>query len=528
MWQRQYYFLSLFTLLIILCSAILRPHSLYLLILVLPIIILGIVDTFSKNNVLYNYPVIGHIRFIMEFISPEVRQYFLEDDKSGRPYNRQQRDLVKQRTHGESGIHPFGTEKDIKDEGFNFTLQSLHVKTVPIEAARIVIGGPQCTQPHSSSRLNISAMSFGALSSQAILAMNKGAQLGGFSQDTGEGGLTEYHLRYQADVVWEIASAYFGCRTPEGRFDEVQFREKALLTPIKMIAIKLSQGAKPGYGGFLPGNKVTKEIAEFRGVPEGVDCHSPANHPEFSTPRELLYFVARIRKLCEGKPVGFKLCIGKRSDFLGICKAMHETGILPDFITVDGAEGGTGAAPSEFSDYLGLALDEAIPFVHSSLVGCNLRQHIKLLVSGKIVDGFDMLQKIALGADGCNVARPMMFAVGCIQALRCDTGKCPTGVTTQDPKRARAIDIDNKAVHVKNYHHQTIKSFLQLVGALGVDHPDKLHPSMIWHRLGNQKAKNYAELYDYLQPGALLNNTAPEDFAKDWQVACADSYSAND
>lgn len=524
MWQKNFYFISMLVILVLLSASVIWPKSLYFFIPIAPIFLLGIIDTFSKNNVLYNFPVIGHIRFLMEFISPEIRQYFLEDDKSGRPYNRQQRDLIKKRAHGANGTHPFGTERDIKKEGFNFTLHSMDVKKVPLEAARIMVGGPQCKQPYDSSRLNISAMSFGALSSQAVLAMNKGAKLGGFSQDTGEGGLTKYHLRYEADVVWEIASAYFGCRTNEGLFDDEEFRKKANQISIKMIAIKLSQGAKPGDGGLLPGAKVTKEIAQYRGIPEGKDCQSPANHPEFSTPRGLLEFVERLRHLCGAKPVGFKLCIGRRSDFLGICKAMLETGILPDFITIDGAEGGTGAAPSEFSDYVGLALDEALPFVHSSLVGCNLREHIKLLVSGKIVDGFDMLQKIALGADFCNVARPMMFAVGCIQALRCNTGNCPTGVTTQDPKRAKAIDIDTKALHVKNYHNETIISFLELVGALGVNHPDKLHPSMIWHRLGNQKAKNYAQLYHYLQPGALLNGSIPEDFAEDWQEANANFY----
>ncbi|KTD66884.1 glutamate synthase [Legionella steelei] len=524
MWQKHFYFISIALLLIVFVSSIFWASSLYFLILVIPLIIIGVADSFSKNNVLYNYPLIGHIRYVMEFISPEIRQYFLEDDKSGRPYNRQQRELIKMRAHGMPGTHPFGTEQDIKKEGFDFILHSMAEKKVPPEASRIMIGGPQCKQPYSSSRLNISAMSFGALSSQAVLAMNKGAKLGGFLQDTGEGGLTDYHLRYEADIVWEIASGYFGCRTKEGRFDDEEFRKKANQKSIKMIAIKLSQGAKPGDGGLLPGKKVTKEIAKYRDIPEGKDCQSPAIHPEFSTPRGLLEFIVRLRTLCEGKPVGFKLCIGRRSDFLGICKAMLETGILPDFITIDGAEGGTGAAPSEFSDYVGLALDEAIPFVHSSLVGCNLRQHIKILVSGKIVDGFDMVKKIALGADFCNVARPMMFAVGCIQALRCDTGHCPTGVTTQDPKRAKAIDIDTKAVHVKNYHHETIKSFLQIVGTLGVDHPDKLHPSMIWHRLGNQRAKNYTQLYDYLQPGALLSDSIPDDFARDWHQANANHY----
>lgn len=524
MYQRHFYVVAVFCTLLLLGVSLLWPYTALLFFLLIPLIFLGIYDTYSKRNVLYNYPVIGHIRYVMEFISPEMRQYFLEDDKSGRPYDRAQREIATNRARGIRAVRPFGTEQDIKSEGYNFTLHSINVQMVSPDSGRVVIGGEDCKQPYCSSRLNISAMSFGALSPYAVLAMNKGAKLGNFFQDTGEGGLTPYHLQFGADLVWEIGTAYFGCRTPEGRFNDEVFRIKANQPTVKMIAIKLSQGAKPGDGGFLPGAKVSPEIALYRDIPVGKDCQSPANHVEFSTPRGLLEFVVRLRNLCGGKPVGFKLCIGQRSDFLGICKAMLATGIRPDFITIDGAEGGTGAAPTEFSDYVGLALDEALPFVHSSLVGCNLRKDIRLIVSGKIIDGFDMLQKIALGADLCNVARPMMFAVGCIQAQRCHTDSCPTGVATQNPRRYKAIDIETKAIHVKNYHVETMKSFLRLVGAVGVDHPNKLSPDMIWHRLGNQKAKHYAELYEYLAPGALLEKFIPESFAKEWEKANADSY----
>lgn len=523
MWQKQFYIISFVLCLVIIAASSVWPASLYLFLFIIPIIGIGIYDIYSKNNVLINYPIIGHIRYLMEFISPEIRQYFLEDDRSGRPYNREQRDLIEHRARGESGLHPFGTENDIKNENYNFIVHSIAVKTVPETATRVLIGNMNCDQAYNSSRLNISGMSFGALSSHAVLAMNKGAKLGGFAQDTGEGGLTPYHLQYDADIIWEIGTGYFGCRTADGFFDDEAFAKKANLPAVKMIAIKLSQGAKPSGGGLLPAAKVTKEIAFYRGIPEGQDCHSPAFHPEFDTPRGLLEFVQRLRKLAK-KPVGFKLCIGRRSDFLGICKAMLETKIYPDFITIDGAEGGTGAAANEFSDYVGLTLDESLPFVHASLVGCNLRQYIRIKASGKIVDGFDMLQKIALGADICNVARPMMFAVGCIQAMRCHTGNCPTGVTTQNPRRYKAIDIDTKALQVRNYHSETMKSFLQLVGAMGLDHPDKLTPNMIWTRLANQKAKTYAELYDYLQPGALLEGKIPAHFAQDWFEANADYY----
>ena len=421
-------------------------------------------------------------------------------------------------------MHPFGTEFDPEQAGYNFALHGIDVKKVPKEAARVMIGGPQCRQPYSSSRLNISAMSFGALSSRAVLAMNRGAKLGGFAQDTGEGGLAPYHLEYGADVIWEIASAYFGCRTDEGRFNDEVFREKANRDEIKMIEIKLSQGAKPGHGGLLPAAKVTSEIAEVRGIPEGKDCLSPPTHPEFSTPRELMDFIVRLRELCNGKPVGFKLCVGHRSDFMGICKAMLETGVRPDFITIDGSEGGTGAAPIELTDRIGMMINEALPFVHSVLVGAGLRDDIKLIASGRIVSGFDMAHKVALGADVCNMARPMMFAVGCIQALRCHTNTCPTGVATQDPRRARAINVESRGEHVYRFHKETISSFLDMVGIMGVDHPDKLTPGHILHRAPDQRAVSYAELYQYMEPGALLGDDIPEQFAAAWRRASADAF----
>ncbi|TAL83475.1 MAG: FMN-binding glutamate synthase family protein [Rhodanobacter sp.] len=524
MWRIVFYLLSLLALVTVGLLTPADPEVLYALIVIVPLIALGTYDIASSHNVLSNYPLIGHLRYMMEFISPEIRQYFLEDDKSGRPFNRQQRDLVKARGRGESGTHPFGTEYDIEQPGYDFALHSIAVKELPDSAERVMVGGPLCRQPYLSSRLNISAMSFGALSSHAVLAMNKGAAMGGFAQDTGEGGLTPYHLEHGADVIWEIGSGYFGCRTKAGRFDDEDFRKKAGNPLVKMIEIKLSQGAKPGHGGMLPGKKVTAEIARIREVPEGEDCLSPAVHREFHTPRGLLDFVARLRRLCDGKPVGFKLCIGRRSEFLGICKAMLSSGILPDFITVDGAEGGTGAAPVELSDKLGLCIDEALPFVHSALVGCDLRQAIRVIASGKVVSGFDMVHKLAIGADICNVARPMMFAVGCIQALRCHTGTCPTGVATQDPRRARALKIDERAGHVKNYHRATIDSFMQITGALGAASPGQLTPAHILHRLPNERACSYAELYCYLERGALLRDEVPEAFADDWSAANAEQF----
>uniref|UniRef100_UPI00260A529D FMN-binding glutamate synthase family protein n=1 Tax=Oleiagrimonas sp. TaxID=2010330 RepID=UPI00260A529D len=456
--------------------------------------------------------------------SPEIRQYFLESDKSGRPYTRQERALIKSRAHGQEAVHPFGTEYDVDSNGYKLALHSIAVKKVPESAARVSIGGPQCEKPYDSSRLNISAMSFGALSSHAVMAMNKGAKLGGFAQDTGEGGLTPYHLKYGADVIWEIGSGYFGCRTKEGRFDDEQFKSKARKEEIRMIEIKISQGAKPSHGGVLPAAKVDKEISEIRGVPMGEDCISPAAHPEFDSPRGLLEFVQRLRKLSGGLPVGFKLCVGRRSEFLGICKAMLDTGILPDFITVDGAEGGTGAAPVEYSDRLGLCIDEALPWVHNALIGCGLRKDIRLIASGKITDGFDMMHKIAIGADLCNVARPMMFAVGCIQALRCHTNTCPTGVATQDPRRARAVNVDQRAMDVKRYHAATIRSFLDMTGSIGVAHPDQLNPEHIFERQPDQKARSFQELYPDIEEGALLGESIPVRYAYDWSKASAEAF----
>ena len=521
----SFYVLSVLALALIGWAAPAHPEALYALIVVAPLVLVGLYDIFvSHHNVLSNYPVIGHLRYMMEFISPEIRQYFVESDKSGRPYTRQQRGLIKARSYGGEAVHPFGTEYDVDEGGYKLALHSIAVKKVPESDARVSIGGPQCRRPYDSSRLNISAMSFGALSSHAVMAMNKGAKLGGFAQDTGEGGLTPYHLKYGADLIWEIGSGYFGCRTPEGSFDDELFRTKACQEVVRMIEIKLSQGAKPSHGGVLPGPKVNAEIAAIRGVPKGRDCISPAAHPEFDSPRGLLEFVKRLRGLCEGRPVGFKLCIGRRSEFLGICKAMLETGILPDFITVDGAEGGTGAAPVEYSDRLGLMIDEGLSFVHNALVGCGLRDKIRLIASGKITDGFDMMQKIALGADVCNVARPMMFAVGCIQAQRCHTNTCPTGVATQDSRRARAINIDKRGEDVRRYHDATIRSFLDITGSVGAAHPDELHPEMVLRRQPDRTPRSYAKLYPPVAEGALLSDVLPETFADDWAAASADRF----
>lgn len=522
--KKLFYFSSIFALLFIFLVQFFWPPIWYLLILVIPYIALGFYDLSTSHNILRNYPVLGHFRYMFEFIRPEIQQYFVQTNQSGRPYSREQRSLIYQRAKHVEDTLPFGTQQNITAIGYELAYHSLNPQVVAETEQRIVIGGPECKHPYSASRLNISAMSFGALSPNAIMAMNKGAKLGNFAQNTGEGGLSKYHLEPGGDIFWQIGTGYFGCRTKDGNFDQNLFKEKATHPQVKMIEIKLSQGAKPSHGGILPGSKVNAEIASYRGVEIGEDCVSPPAHTAFDSPKGLLEFVAKLRKLSEGKPIGFKLCIGARKEFMGICKAMLSTGILPDFITVDGAEGGTGAAPLEFSNRLGTPINEALVFVHSCLLGINVRDKIRIIASGKIATGFDMVTKVALGADLCNAARGMMFAVGCIQALRCNTNTCPTGVATQDPSRMKAVVPDEKCNHVRNFHDATVKSFLDITGAMGFDDPEKLTPDVIYRRVSDETTKTYAEIYKYLQPGELLEEKISNDYALDWALASPDHF----
>ncbi|SDL64182.1 Glutamate synthase domain-containing protein 2 [Modicisalibacter muralis] len=522
---RSIYFCYLaVTLLVGAVLAVWAPAWLLLWAVLAVLAVIGAQDLRSHHNVLRNYPILGHMRYMLEFVRPELRQYFFESEQSGRPFNREQRQIVHARANGQPDTSPFGTRRDVEDAGFNFVQHSIAPKKVDPRHARIMVGGPQCSAPYDSSRLNISAMSFGALSGNAVLAMNKGAKLGNFAQDTGEGAISPYHREHGGDIIWEIASAYFGCRFNGGTFDPDEFAEKACTDQVKMIEIKLSQGAKPGHGGLLPGSKVNAEIAETREIEQGKDCLSPAMHPEFDTPIGLLRFMQRLRELCGGKPVGFKLCLGKRDEFMGICKAMLETGIQPDFITVDGAEGGTGAAPAEFSDFVGTYINEALPFVHNCLVGIGKRDEIRIIASGKVAMGFDIVTKISLGADMCNAARAFMFSVGCIQAQRCHTNTCPTGVTTQDPARTKALDVESKALWVRNFHDATINSFLDIMGALGVDSPDELGPERIYHRPGHGPACTYRDLHPQVGTGDFLDDKIPEDYAGDWARASAQRF----
>jgi len=460
----------------------------------------------TRHAVLRNYPVIGHLRFALEYVRPELRQYFIEGDNEAAPFSRQQRSLVYQRAKGATDKRPFGTQRDVHAAGHEWINHSLQPSVLPGHDFRVLVGHADngCTQPYSASVFNISAMSFGALSARAILALNAGARAGGFAHDTGEGSISAHHRTHGGDLIWEIGSGYFGCRDAAGRFDPARFATQAADAQVRMIEIKLSQGAKPGHGGVLPGPKVTPEIAAARGVPPGVDCVSPAHHGAFATPLELLHFVARLRGLACGKPVGFKLCVGHPWEWFAICKAMLDTGIVPDFIVVDGAEGGTGAAPLEFSDHVGTPLQEGLRLVHGTLVGLGLRGRVRIGAAGKIVSAFDIARAMALGADWCNSARGFMFALGCIQAQTCHSGACPTGVATQDRLRQRALVVPDKAERVRRFHLHTLRALQELTQAAGLAHPGEFEATHIVRRAAGGEVRLLAELLPQVPAGALL------------------------
>jgi glutamate synthase domain-containing protein 2 len=498
-------------------------------------LLLGWRDTHqTRHAVLRNYPIIGHLRFLLEFIRPEMRQYFIESDSEAAPFSRQQRSLVYQRAKGDPDNRPFGTQLDVQAAGYEWINHSIAPAAVDGHDFRVTIGagGSSCTQPYSASIFNISAMSFGALSANAILALNGGAKKGGFAHDTGEGSISVHHRVHGGDLIWEIGSGYFGCRNDDGSFNAERFAANARDPQVKMVELKLSQGAKPGHGGVLPGPKVTAEIAQARGVPEGQACISPARHGAFSTPLEMLQFIERLRTLSGGKPTGFKLCIGHPWEWFALCKAMLESGLLPDFIVVDGAEGGTGAAPLEFTDHVGAPLQEGLLLVHNTLVGLGLRSRIKLGCAGKVVSAFDIVRLMALGADWVNAARGFMFALGCIQAQTCHTGACPTGVTTQDPKRQQALVVSDKTERVWRFHENTLHALKELVQAAGLTHPDQITASHIVRRSSDHEVKLLANQLHFLKPGELLACIAGQTpwphrvYGLYWPLARSDSFQA--
>jgi len=481
----------------------------------------------TKRAVLRNYPVIGHMRFLLEFIRPEIRQYFIESENEAAPFSRAQRSLVYQRAKGDSDKRPFGTQLDTHATGHEWMTHSVAPTTLASHDFRITIG-PHTAQPYSASVFNISAMSFGALSANAISALNAGAKRGGFAHDTGEGSISVHHRKHGGDLIWEVASGYFGCRNDDGTFNADKFKTNARDPQVKLIEIKLSQGAKPGHGGVLPGPKVTPEIAEARGVPLGVDCVSPASHSAFGTPTELMHFVARLRELSGGKPTGFKLCIGHPWEWFAMVKAMLQTGITPDFIVVDGTEGGTGAAPLEFIDHVGSPLQEGLILVHNSLRGAGLRSQVMIGCAGKVISAFDLARLMALGANWCNSARGFMFAIGCIQAQTCHTGHCPTGVTTQDPLRQQALVVGDKADRVYHFHQNTLHALKELVQAAGVQHPNEINAHHIVRRTGDHTVDSLAHaLLREIPEGSLLQDSLdglPMVYQHHWPKASADSF----
>ena len=501
----------------ILLLGLISPYFLLGLIVIAPLIAIGVMDiTQKKQTIRRNFPIIGNFRYLLEKIRPEIMQYFVETDTEGKPINRLFRSVIYQRAKKETSTSPFGTQWDVYRPGYEWIDHSIYAAN-PSDLEReqrVTVGGRDCLKPYSASRLNISAMSFGSLSENAVLAMNKGAKIGGFAQNTGEGGISPYHLRHGGDLTWQIGTGYFGCRTESGDFNPELFREKSALDSVKMIEIKLSQGAKPGHGGILPAAKNTAEIAAIRHVKPHTTVNSPAAHTAFNSAEGLMRFVKQLRDLSGGKPVGFKVCIGKKAEFTELCEAMINTGIKPDFITIDGGEGGTGASPIEFADSIGMPLRDGLSFAIDALNGYDLKKDIKVIAAGKVFNGFHIARLIAIGADMVSMARAMMLATGCIQALQCHTNTCPTGVATQDKGLMKGLVVEDKAQRVANLHEATIQSFIELMSASGVLTADELSREHINRRIGATQVMKYSEIYPEVPVGQYLKPAAPKLFQK--------------
>jgi glutamate synthase domain-containing protein 2 len=503
-----------------------HPHVWYVFGSLVCLVFVGIYDVIQvRHAVLRNYPIVGHMRYVLEMFRPEINQYFIESDLDGTPFNREARSVVYQRAKGVRDTVPFGTQRDVYEPGYEWIAHSLLARHPSGPPARVAIGGGgSCTQPYEAALFNVSAMSYGSLSANAVEALSRGARQGGFFMNTGEGSISPHHLAGGADLVWQIGTAYFGCRTTDGGFDLEQFRLGSTRPEVKMIEVKLSQGAKPGHGGILPAAKLTKEIAQIRGVPLGQDVLSPPAHSEFSTPVELLRFLELLRRESGGKPVGIKLCVGQAWEFMALCKAMRRTDLRPDFITVDGGEGGTGAAPLEFANSVGMPMVDGLILVHNCLVGFGLRDRIKVLVAGKITTGFAMARAFALGADACSSARGMMLALGCIQARRCNSNHCPVGVATQARRLMVGLDVADKAPRVAGFQQGTVEAFRELLGAAGLERVEDLGPEHLMRRVSATQVRSYRELYPYLEPGALVADPVPPAYEQAWRRAASDSF----
>lgn len=475
-----------------------HPVFFYQYLILAPIYLLGFYDLVQKEHTLKrNYPVVGRFRYVMEDLRPKIYQYFIESDEDGTPIPRTTRNVIYQRAKLALSTKPFGTQKNVYEAGHEWINHSMYPKEFNEvqKDLRVKVGGKYCKRPYSLSIFNISAMSFGALSSRAVLALNRGAHLNGFAHNTGEGGISDYHLKGNGDLIWQIGTGYFGARDEEGRFCPDEFKKKALLDQVKMIELKLSQGAKPGHGGILPAKKNTEEIARIRGVRPGTEVDSPPSHKEFRNAHEMVHFIQRLRDLSGSKPVGIKLCFGKRSEFVDMVKTFKELGNYPDFIVIDGAEGGTGAAPLEFSDSIGTPLIEGLTNAYNILKEYGLKDDIKLIAAGKLFTGFDIVKAIALGADACYGARSMMLAIGCIQALTCNSNKCPVGITTQNPDLVKGINVEQKAKRVANFHHATVEAVREIVAAAGYDCVTGLKRKDIYKRDSNHGVHSYEDIY---------------------------------
>ena len=525
--RKQFIFLSIVLPLIFAAAAIFIDSSFWFsFVILVPLIILGYYDlNQTKHAINRIFPIIGHARYLLEEIRPEINQYFIESNHDGKPFSREERSVVYQRAKNVLDTLPFGTQHDVYQSGYEWVSHSLAAKHIDPSTMRVKIGSSQCLHPYSASILNISAMSYGSLSKTAIEALSSGAKMGNFAHNTGEGGISPYHKRGGADLIWQIGTGYFGCRTEDGGFCEKQFAEKASDDQVKMIELKLSQGAKPGHGGILPGAKVTQEIADIRSVPVGKDVLSPPTHKTFDNPIGLLHFIKKLRDLSGGKPVGFKISIGNRSEFIGICKAIVQTGIYPDFISVDGGEGGTGAAPLEFTNHMGEPGTESVLFVSNILRGFGIRDEIKVIATGKIADAFDMVKRLAIGADIIYSARAMMLAIGCIQALRCNSNFCPSGVATTDESLYKGLVVEDKNVRVYNYHRNTVKAFAEILGAMGLEKSEALRPWHIKRRIDSTSVRTYFDIYTFLEHGQLLDDkNVPKVFRMPFYLSSAESF----
>jgi glutamate synthase domain-containing protein 2 len=525
--RKNFIIISLVTVLLILLWSYFWINALFLFFLVGPFIYMGFADILqTQQSIRRNFPVLGRLRYVFEDLRPKIQQYFVESDTDGTPINRNDRSVIYQRAKKQIDTTPFGTQLNVYAEGYEWMSHSI----VPRDFhsinhhPRVLVGNRDCKQPYEASILNISAMSFGSLSGNAVEALNAGAKIGGFAHNTGEGGLSPHHLKYGGDIIWQIGTGYFGARDEAGRFSPDAFQKNAMRPEVKMIELKLSQGAKPGHGGILPAKKNTPEIAAIRMVKPGTTVFSPPFHSAFTTPKGLINFIQQMRDLSGGKPVGFKLCIGRKSEFISICKAMVELDIYPDFITVDGGEGGTGAAPPEFSNFVGMPLQDGLAFVDNMLKGFNIRHHIRIDASGKILSGFHILRALALGADLCNSARTMMMALGCIQALECNKNSCPTGVATQDPTLMKGLVIEDKKQRVANFHKHTMEGFVELMASAGIDHPSGLNRHQISRRVFMNKVATLEEIYPSIPVGSMLGSEMPERYRMSYASASADKF----